>query len=85
MPFNVACSKLPPIVLGIALISLSGCATVGSDPGGVGVCPPVVEYDQAFRERAAAELEMLLDGSAIEVMLADYAVLRAQSLRCDRL
>ena len=86
MPFNAVCSKLPPIALAIALISLSACATGSSDPGGgVAVCPPVVEYDQAFRERAAAELEMLLDGSAIEVMLADYAVLRAQSLRCDRL
>ena len=85
MPFNAVCSKLPPIALAIALISLSGCATVGSDPGGLAVCPPVVEYDQAFRERAAAELASLPDGSAIEVMLADYAVLRAQSLRCDRL
>ena len=85
MPFNAVCSKLPPIALAIALISLSACATGGSDPDEVAVCPPVVEYDQAFRERAAAELELLPDGSAIDRMLADYAVLRAQSMRCDRL
>lgn len=81
MPFNAACSKLPPIVLAIALISLSACATGGSDPGGVGVCPPVVEYDQGFRERAADEVELLPAGSAIEGMLGDYSVLRAY-VRC---
>ena len=82
MPFNAACSKLPPIVLAIALISLSACATGGSDPaGGIAVCPPVVEYDQALRERAAAELQLLTDGSAIEMMLGDYSVLRAY-VRC---
>lgn len=55
----------------------------GSDPaGGVAVCPPVVEYDQAFRERAAAELELLPDGSAIEGMLKSYSVIRAQQSRC---
>ena len=84
MPFNAVCSKLPQIALGIALISLSACATGGSDPlGGVAVCPPVVEYDQAFRERAAAELELLPDGSAIEQMLAAHAALRAQSRLCS--
>jgi hypothetical protein len=84
MPYNAACSKLPPIALAIALILLSACATGGSDPGGVGACPPVVEYDQALRERVAAELDLLPDGSAIEGMLADHAVLREQSMRCDR-
>lgn len=77
MPFNVACSKLPLIVLGIALTSLSACATGGSEPGGAGVCPPIVEYDQAFRKRAAAELDLLPEGSANEAMLGDYSVLRA--------
>ena len=84
MPFNVACSKLPPIVLGIALISLSGCATVGSDAAGeVAVCPPVVEYDQAFRERAAGEIELLPDRSNIERIMQDYLVLRAQIRGCS--
>ena len=77
MLFNAVCSKLPPIAPAIALISLSACATVGSDHGGVTVCPPVAEYDRAFRERAAAELDLLPDGSAIEGMLGDYALLRS--------
>ena len=65
MSFNAGCSKLQLIALAIALLSLSACATGGSDPAGwVAVCPPVVEYDQAFRERAAAELELLPEGSA---------------------
>lgn len=83
MPFNAECLKLPPIALGIALISLSACATGGSDPAGrVAVCPPVVEYDQGFRERAAAELELLPERSAVEEMLADYAVTRSQVRQC---
>ena len=40
----------------IATSLLTACATGGSDPGGA-VCPPVVVYDQAVRDRAAAELE----------------------------
>lgn len=83
MPFNAACLKLPPIVLGIALILLSACATEGSDSvGGVAVCPPVVEYDQELRERAAGELELLPENSAIEVILGDYNVIRTQANMC---
>lgn len=85
MPFNAVCSKLPSIALGIALTLLSACATGGSDTGGLAVCPPVAEYDQAFRERAVAELELLPNGSAVEGMLVDYAVLRAHSMGCNRL
>ena len=85
MPYNAACSKLPPIALAIALISLSACATGGSDPGsGVAACPPIVEYDQAFRERAAAELALLPDESAIRTLLSDCAVLRMQIRTCQR-
>ena len=82
MPFNAVCSKLPLIALGIALILLSACATGGSDPGRVAVCPPVVEYDQAFRERAAEELTFLPEGSAVEGMLGNYTTLRAQLKHC---
>lgn len=84
MPFNAACSKLPPIALGIALTLLSACATDGSDPDGFVVCSPVVAYDQSFRERAAAELELLPDRSAIEELLRDYSVIRAQLTSCAR-
>jgi hypothetical protein len=42
----------------------------------------VVAYDQAFLQQAAEELGMLPTGSAIEQMLADYAVMRAQARAC---
>ena len=47
------------------------------DPGGA-VCPPVVAYDQALRERAAAELDALPPDATLVGMMADYAVMRAQ-------
>jgi len=82
MPFNAVCSKQPPIGLAIALISLSACATGGSDPGGLAVCPPLVEYDQAFRERVARELELLPEGAAIVEVLGDYAMHRRIAAVC---
>jgi hypothetical protein len=54
----------------IATSLLSGCATGGSDGGGVGACPPVVEYSREFQARAAEELALLPEGSAIAEMLA---------------
>lgn len=81
MRFNAACWKHPATALVIATISLTACATDGSDPGGA-VCPPVVGYDQAERERAAAELEALPDNAALVRMMADYAVMRAQARAC---
>lgn len=65
----------------IATISLTACTTGGSDPGGA-VCLPVVAYDQAERDRAAAELEALPEDAALVGMMADYAVLRAQARAC---
>ena len=38
----------------------------------------MVKYDRAFLERTADELELLPEGSAIEQMLGDYAVVREQ-------
>lgn len=43
---------------------------------------PVVEYDQAFLDRASGELNLLPEGSAIENMLADYVVMRDQARAC---
>jgi len=63
------------------MISLTACATGGSDPGRAG-CPPVVAYDQAVRDRAAAELEALPEDAALVGMMADYAVMRAQARVC---
>lgn len=67
----------------IATISLTACATASSDPGGV-ACPPVVAYDQARRERAAAELEALPEDAVLVGMMADYAVIRAQAQACGK-
>jgi hypothetical protein len=63
---------------------LTGCATAGFDAGGVATCPPVVEYSTEFQSRAAEELEMLPDGSAVVEMMADYAVMRDQARACRR-
>jgi hypothetical protein len=42
-----------------------------------------VEYRPDLLERAARELEALPPGSAIEGLLSDYAVMRAQTRACD--
>ncbi len=70
------------VVLGLVAIWLSGCATVSSDVGGQGTCPPVVEYRREFQARAAEELALLPKGSVIADMLSDYAVMREQARAC---
>ena len=81
MTSNAVCWRLPATALMIVTISLTACATGGSDPGG-SVCPPVVAYDQAVRDRAAVELEALPDDAALVGMMAEYAVIRAQARVC---
>jgi hypothetical protein len=44
----------------------------------------VVEYSSEFLARAAGELDSLPAGSAIELMLADYQVMRDQARACGR-
>jgi len=61
---------------------LSGCATVGSDGSGPGSSPPIFEYGREFQARAAEELALLPEGSAVAEMLADYAVMREQARVC---
>lgn len=46
------------------------------------VCLPVVEYSRDFQARAADELHLLPEGSAIAEMLADYSVMRDQARAC---
>ena len=46
------------------------------------MCPPVVEYSREFQARAAEELGLLPEGSAIVEMLADYSVMRDQVRAC---
>ena len=81
MMSNARCSRRRLVVLGLATSLLSGCATDGSDRGGA-ICSPVVAYDQAARDRAAAELEALPDDAVLVGMMADYAVMRAQARVC---
>jgi len=47
-----------------------------------GTCPPVVEYSREFQARAAEELVLLPEDSAVAEMLADYAVMREQARAC---
>jgi hypothetical protein len=76
---DARCWKQQFAALAVATNSLSGCATDGSDGHTVGTCPPVVEYSREFQARAADELALLPEGSAIAEMLADYAVMREQA------
>jgi len=82
MMSNAGCWKRQLAALAIATSLLSGCATVGSEGGAWGACPPVVEYSREFQARAADELALLPEGSAIAEMLADYAVMRDQLRAC---
>ncbi len=79
---NARCWRRRLVVLAIAMSSLSGCAMVGSEPRVTTVCPPVVEYSRDFRARAADELDLLPEASAIAEMLADYSVMRDQARAC---
>ncbi|MCT4334310.1 hypothetical protein MU516_15700 [Paracoccus sp. YLB-12] len=82
MTSNAACWRRPAPALVIATISLTACATGGSDPASA-VCPPVVAYDQPVQERAAAELEAMPEDAVLVGMMADYAVMRAQARVCE--
>ncbi len=84
MTSNAGCSMRRLAVLAIAAISLTACATGVSEPGVATVCPPVVEYSREFQARAADELGVLPEGSAIAEMLADYSVMRDQARACQR-
>ena len=82
MMFNAGCWMRRLAVLATATSLLTGCATVGSEGGESGACPPVVEYSRKFHARAAEELALLPEGSAIADMLVDYAVMRDQARTC---
>ena len=63
------------------MLSLGACAMGGSD-GGVGFCPPIVEYSRAEQAQVAAEVEALSEAAVVVRMLADYAVMREQARAC---
>lgn len=83
MTSNARCSMRRLAALAIATSLLSGCATIGSEAGGIGTCPHVVEYSRALQAHVAEELGLLPDRSASEEMLSDYAVMRDQARMCD--
>ncbi|SFJ20522.1 hypothetical protein SAMN05216258_1176 [Albimonas pacifica] len=76
------CSRRRRAVLVLATIWLSGCATVRSEDGRLATCPPVVEYGRKFQARAAEEMALLPQGSAVSEMVSDYAVMREQARVC---
>ena len=82
MTSNAGCWKRRLAVLAIATSLLTGCATVSSDGRAVSTCPPALDYSREFQARAANELALLPEGSAIAEMLADYAVMREQARVC---
>lgn len=82
MMFNAGCWKRRLAALAITTSLLSGCGTVRSEDGRLATCPPVVEYRREFQARAAEELALLPQGSAIAMMLSDYAVMREQARAC---
>lgn len=83
MTSNARCSTLQLAVLAIATIFLGGCVTGISEPRIATVCPPVVEYSREFQARAADELDLLPEGSAILELLSDFAVMRDQARACE--
>lgn len=83
MLVNAGCSTRRLAALAIATSLLSACATAGSEPRMIAVCPTVVEYSREFQARAADELDLLPEGSAIAEMLADYSVMREQARVCS--
>lgn len=55
---------------------------IGSEALTPPTCPPLVEYSLEFQARAADELVLLPQNSAVSEMLSDYAVMRAQARAC---
>ena len=84
MTSNARCSTRQLAVLVIAAISLIACATANFDPRMATVCPPLVEYSREVQARAAHELDVLPDGSAVAEMLSDYSVMRDQARACSQ-
>jgi len=78
---RTGCSKRALLLLVIATLLLTACATAPSSPSIV--CPPVVAYDRAFQARLADEIQRLPPGAALEQAMLDYARLRDQARACN--
>ena len=82
MTFSGKCWRRRRVVLAIVTSLLGGCGTAGTDRPASVACPPVIGYGAELQARAAAEMQALSEGSAIETLLSDYAVMRDQSRAC---
>lgn len=56
-----------------SLLFLGACTSV---PVVKTVCPPIKEYDAAFLQSAAREMEILPPGSSVAQLVVDYRQLR---------
>jgi hypothetical protein len=61
------------MLIAVAVGFLASCETVSSE-----ALPPVPVYSPAVQSLAAIELDALPVGSCLELLVADYAVMRAQ-------
>ena len=82
MPSPAKCSILQQTVRAAAMLSLSACAMVSSDPPAL--CPPMVPYSRSEQAQVAVEVAALPDGALIADWLADYAVMRDQARACRK-
>ena len=82
MTFSARCWKRRLAVLAIVASLPTGCGLAGSDRSAAAVCPPVVEYGAELQAAAGADVETLPEGSAVAVLLSDYAVMRDQARVC---
>ena len=73
--------RLAVLVIGASW--LTGSATGSSEQRSASACPPVVEYSRELQVRAAEELALLPDRSAVVEMMGDYAVMREQARACS--
>ena len=82
MTFSAKCWKRRLVVLAIVTSLPSGCGTAGSDRPAAVVCPPVVGYGAELQARRRQRSRALPEGSAVAVLLSDYAVMRDQARAC---
>ena len=78
MRFTAGCWRPRLAGLMVATSWLAACAPAGSDLPAA-VCPPVVDYSAEYQARAADELALLPEPSAVAEILSDYADMREQA------
>ncbi len=62
----------------LVLWVVTGCATPNPGP-----CPPIRQYDEAFNQRLAGELEQLPPDAATIQAIEELIVLRDQLKQCQ--